>query len=129
MAAVDTLLTLLLENTRNVSARMAAAGFSEDEIPGAWNYARQAGYAEATGLGQDRLTERELAGLARSAVSGCRGFRRANTDPDGYFLASRWADHVVVMVPPPAQEHPVPTPPRRHFQNVLGPSVVVATRI
>ena len=57
MPAVDTLLTLLLEDTRNISARMAAAGFSEDEIRGAWNYARQAGYTESTGLGQDRLTE------------------------------------------------------------------------
>ena len=61
--AVDTLLLLLLEDTRNVPARMAAAGFSEDEIRGAWNYARAAGYTEATGLGQDRLTE---AGRARA---------------------------------------------------------------
>ena len=63
MPAVDTLLTLFLEDSRNIAARMAAAGYSEDEIRGAWNYARQAGYTEATGLGQDRLTE---AGKARA---------------------------------------------------------------
>lgn len=34
-----------------------------DELRGAWNYARQAGYTEATGLGQDRQTE---AGRARA---------------------------------------------------------------
>lgn len=33
---------------------MAAAGFSEDEVRGAWNYARKAGFTEATGLGADR---------------------------------------------------------------------------
>lgn len=34
MPAVDTLLTLLVEDTRNISASMAAAGFSEEEIRG-----------------------------------------------------------------------------------------------
>ena len=64
MSAVDQLLTLLVEDSRNIAARMAAAGHSEDETRGAWNYARQAGYTEATGLGQDRLTE---AGRARAS--------------------------------------------------------------
>lgn len=49
MTAVDTLLTLLLEDNRNIAARMAAAGFSEDELRGAWNYARQAGYPRRLG--------------------------------------------------------------------------------
>ncbi len=35
MPAVDTLLALLVEDTRNISARMAAACYSEDEIRGA----------------------------------------------------------------------------------------------
>ena len=35
---------------------MAAAGYTEAETQGAWNYARVAGYTESTGLGQDRLT-------------------------------------------------------------------------
>lgn len=64
MPAFDTLLTLLLVDTRNIPARMAAGGYTEDETRGAWNYARQAGYAEATGLGQDRLT---VAGRARAS--------------------------------------------------------------
>jgi len=57
VSAVDQLLIFLLEDRRTVPARMAVAGYSEDEIRGAWNYARQAGYTEATGLGADRLTE------------------------------------------------------------------------
>lgn len=64
MPAVDTLLALLVD-TRNISARMAAAGSSEDEIRGAWTCARQAGY-EATGLGSNRLPEAGGRGLARS---------------------------------------------------------------
>ena len=56
MPAVDTLLILLIEDTRNIAARMAAAGYSEDETRGASNCARKPGYTEATGLGQDRLT-------------------------------------------------------------------------
>lgn len=56
MYAVDQLLLFLVEDSRNVSGRMAAAGYSEAEIRGAWNYSRKAGYTEATGLGQDRLT-------------------------------------------------------------------------
>ena len=50
-------LTLLLEDSRNIAARMAAAGYSEDELRGAWNNARQARFTEASGLGHDRLTE------------------------------------------------------------------------
>ena len=39
--AVDTLLLLLLlKGSRNIAARMAAAGYTEDEARGAWNYAR-----------------------------------------------------------------------------------------
>lgn len=67
MPAVETLLTLLIEDSRNVGARMVAAGFSEAEIRGAWNFARRAGYVESTGLGQDRLTE---AGRARAKEIG-----------------------------------------------------------
>jgi len=33
-SVVDQLLVFLLEDTRNVSGRMAAAGYSDDEIPG-----------------------------------------------------------------------------------------------
>lgn len=56
MSAVDTLLALLVDDSRNIVARMAAAGFSDAEPRAAWNYARQAGYTEATWLGADRLT-------------------------------------------------------------------------
>ena len=64
MSAVDQLLIFLVEDSRNVSACMAAAGYTEDETRGAWNYARRAGYTQATGLGQDRLTEK---GRARAS--------------------------------------------------------------
>ncbi|CAN5325486.1 hypothetical protein BH18ACT5_BH18ACT5_14420 [soil metagenome] len=57
MSAVDQPLVFLVEDIRNVAGRMAAAGYSEDEARGASNYARTAGYTEATGLGADRLTE------------------------------------------------------------------------
>jgi hypothetical protein len=63
--AVDQLLLFLLEDNRNVAARMAAAGYSEDEIRGAWHYAREAGFTESSGLGQDRITE---VGRARAAT-------------------------------------------------------------
>ncbi len=55
--AVNTLLALLVESTSNVSGRMRVAGYSDDEIQGAWNYARAAGFTESSGLGPDRLTE------------------------------------------------------------------------
>lgn len=57
MLASDQLLIFLVEDRRDIPARMTAAGYSEDEIRGAWNYAHQAGYTEPTGLGQDRLTD------------------------------------------------------------------------
>ena len=41
-----------------------AVGYTEDEVRGAWNLARAAGYTESTGLGMDRLT---AAGKARAA--------------------------------------------------------------
>ena len=48
-----------------VSQQLAPAGYSEDEIMGAWNYARAAGNTESSGLGQDRITP---AGRARAAT-------------------------------------------------------------
>ena len=57
MSAVDQLLVFLVEDTRNVFGRMVLAGYTENEIRQAWVDARAAGYTEATGLGQDRLTE------------------------------------------------------------------------
>jgi hypothetical protein len=49
-----------------------AAGFTEDEVRGAWNFARSTGYTEATGLGADRLT---AAGRTRVAHCQSRGDR------------------------------------------------------
>jgi hypothetical protein len=63
MSAVDQLLVFLLEGARTVLDRMATAGYHEDQIREAWNHAREAGFTESTGLGQDRLTE---AGRARA---------------------------------------------------------------
>lgn len=57
MPVVDTLLILLLEDSHNVSSRMAAAGFGEDDVREARDEARRQGFTEATGLGADRLTE------------------------------------------------------------------------
>ncbi len=34
--------------------RLMAAGHAEDEVRGAWNFGRSAGYTESTGLGQRR---------------------------------------------------------------------------
>ena len=45
------------------SQQLMAAGYAEDEVRGAWNFARSAGYTESTGLGADRLTP---AGRARA---------------------------------------------------------------
>ena len=39
------------------SQQLMAAGYSEDEVRGAWNFARSGGYTESSGLGADRLTE------------------------------------------------------------------------
>lgn len=57
MTAVDRLLEFLVEDPRNVAYRMAAAGHTEPEIREAWAEARRRGFTEATGLGQDRLTD------------------------------------------------------------------------
>lgn len=94
MSVVDTLLRLLVEDSRNVSARMAAAGYSEAEVRAAWHYARQAGYTEATGLGADRLTEAGRERLARSpeAVECCWG--RALL-PDAHFLPDPQKENIV----------------------------------
>lgn len=64
MELVDQLLAILTgPNPGFASQQLRAAGYAEDEIRGAWNYARAAGYTERTGLGQDRLTD---AGRARA---------------------------------------------------------------
>ena len=52
-------------NPRYASQHLMAAGHSEDEIRGAWGFARAAGYSESSGLGTDRLT---AAGKVRAAV-------------------------------------------------------------
>ena len=57
MLASAQLLAFLVEDRRNIPEHMAAAGYTEDEVRGAWNYCRQAGFTEPTGLGADRLTE------------------------------------------------------------------------
>ena len=69
MLAADQLLVLLAEGTRNIADRMAAAGFTEEEVRGAWNFARNAGWGAPTGLGADKITE---AGRARAQRLRCR---------------------------------------------------------
>ena len=65
MELVDQLLVVLAgPNSQRASQQLMAAGHTEDEIRGAWNFARSAGYTESTGLGADRLTP---AGRARAA--------------------------------------------------------------
>jgi hypothetical protein len=65
MELVDQLLAILTgPNPGFASRQLMAAGYAEDEIRGAWNFAKNAGYTESTGLGADRLT---LAGKARAA--------------------------------------------------------------
>jgi hypothetical protein len=65
MELVDRLLVILAgPNPRYATQQLMAAGHSEDEIRGAWNFARSAGYTESTGLGADRLT---AGGIARAA--------------------------------------------------------------
>jgi hypothetical protein len=64
MELVDLLLSILAgPNPRYATQQLMAAGLSEDEVRGAWNFARAAGYTESTGLGADRLT---AAGKARA---------------------------------------------------------------
>jgi hypothetical protein len=65
MELVDRLLTILTgPSPRYTTEQLMAAGHSEDEVRGAWNFARSAGFTELTGLGADRLLE---AGRARAA--------------------------------------------------------------
>lgn len=67
-AIVDQLLAILAgPNPEMASRQLRAAGYSEDEVGGAWNYARAAGYTEPTGLGADRLTDKGRAHAARLA--------------------------------------------------------------
>ena len=64
MDLVEQLLTILAgPNSRLASNQLMAVGHTEDEVRGAWNFARAAGYTESTGLGADRLT---AAGKARA---------------------------------------------------------------
>lgn len=57
MELVDRLLSILIGPDRSTATRqLMAAGYTEDEVRGAWNFARATGYTESTGLGADRLT-------------------------------------------------------------------------
>ena len=57
MELVDQLLAILARpNPGFASQQLRAAGYGEDEIMGAWNYLRTAGFTESSGLGQDRIT-------------------------------------------------------------------------
>ena len=68
MELVDQLLAILAgPNSRLASQQLMAAGHTEDEVRGAWNFARAAGYTESTGLGADRLTPQ---GKARAQQIG-----------------------------------------------------------
>ena len=54
MELVDRLLaTLAGPHPSLASQQLMAAGHTEDEVRGAWNFARSAGYTESTGLGAD----------------------------------------------------------------------------
>lgn len=66
MELVDRLLAILAgPHPRYATQQLMAAGYLEDEVRGAWNFARNAGFTESTGLGADRLTP---AGKARAAT-------------------------------------------------------------
>jgi hypothetical protein len=68
MELVDQLLAILAGPTpSSCSDQLIAAGHTEAEVRGAWNFARAAGYTESTGLGMDRLTSR---GRARATEVG-----------------------------------------------------------
>ena len=57
MELVDRLLLILIGPDRSTATRQVmAAGYTEDEVRGAGNFAGAAGYTESTGLGMDRLT-------------------------------------------------------------------------
>ena len=65
MELIDRLLVILSGPDGGTASRsLIEAGYSDDEVIGAWNFARAAGYTEPTGLGTDRLT---TAGRARAA--------------------------------------------------------------
>ena len=67
MELVDRLLIILSgPNSDTASGLLVEAGYSDDEIRGARNFARAAGYTEPTGPGTERLTP---AGQARAAGS------------------------------------------------------------
>ena len=63
------LLILTGPDRSSATRQLMTAGYTEDEVRGAWNFARAAGYTESTGLGADRLTS---AGKARAAESQSR---------------------------------------------------------
>ena len=70
MELCDRLLSILVGPDRSTATRqLMAAGYAEDEVRGAWNFARSAGYSESSGLGMDRLTAagKGRAGEVRSA--------------------------------------------------------------
>ena len=71
MELVDRLLAILGgPNGDTAFRRLIEAGYSDDEVRGARNFARAAGYTEPTGLGADRLTS---AGQARASAIRSRG--------------------------------------------------------
>ena len=54
---VDRLLVILTgSDSSTATPQLLAAGYSEDEIRGAWNFARAAGYTKPAGRSGDRLT-------------------------------------------------------------------------
>ena len=86
MELVDQLLVIFGPNSGFASRQLVAAGYAEDEIRGAWNFARAAGYTESTGLGADRFT---AAGRDRAAVLRRRLLdMAASRDLEGEFRRS-----------------------------------------
>lgn len=51
------LVILAGHNPRYATQQLMAARHSEDEVRGAWDFARSAGFTESSGLGADSLTE------------------------------------------------------------------------
>ena len=73
MELVDRLLVILGgPNNGTASRQLIESGYSADEVRGARNFARAAGYTEPTGDGMDRLTR---VGQARAAGIRSRGDR------------------------------------------------------
>ena len=73
MELTDRLLLILAGPDRSKANRqLMAAAYTEDEIRGARNLARSAGYLESTGLGQNRVTpvRRARAAEIRSSYEG-----------------------------------------------------------